>query len=401
MPLRPKSALSAAIVGLGLVAAACADNESTEPAQGTEPVSSTDSGVTTTVTTTTAVGGSVPSEGESQNGQAPGSDFSAPLTGEPVGDAALARQRAMVVKVGNNNDRSRPQTGLVEADVVYEELIEGLKTRFMAVYHSETPDTVGPVRSGRTGDLELLADLGVPYFVYSGANTTVERELSRAEKAGDFIRVGALDTAEPFWRDPERDAPYNLYLLRDNFDATGFEVGAPPPAVEELFEYGDADASGVDNASGITVSYPGRFGRSSTHVWDDEAKGWVRIQDGTLHTAVVNGTEVEIAPANVVVVRVDYKRSEADGESPEAVSYGRGRAWVLTGGTVYLGTWERSEGQAGYRFYDNTGAAVTLAPGPTWILLANRSGPFPDSEVELLTKADAQRLLDRTRAAAG
>ena len=398
--------LAAAVAGLSLVAAACSDDPAAEPAPTSAPVeepapdpSTPSASDPEAPATTTALGeGEGDNEGDEEVEELPAPDqIVAPLTSEPVEDEAQIQRRALAVKVGNNEQRSRPQTGLAEADIVYEELVENFKTRFLAVYHTDVPDRIGPVRSGRTGDIDLLADLGTPYVVYSGANPTVEQALSRSERAGDAVRVGASIMAAPFHRDPGREAPFNLYFTFDDLEA---QVGAsaPVPAVEELFDYGVTPSRGMEGVAGVTVTYPRSYGRSSTHVWDGEVGGWVRIQDGTLHTTVADGVEVEIAPTNVVVVRVDYVRSEADAASPHVIPYGRGRAWVLTRGAVHETNWERLEGIAGFRFYDDAGAAVPLAPGPTWVLLANRSGPFAVSEIELLTAPDARRLLNQARA---
>lgn len=402
---RPGRALAAAVAVLGLAAAACSGDPEAEAEQVAEPEPTAEPAPTQAPATSaaepppTTVELVFEEDGDGQPAEElPEPDeLTAPLTGEPLEDETLPRQRAVAVKVGNNEARSRPQAGLAEADVVYEELVENFKTRFLAVYHTDVPDMIGPVRSGRTGDIGLLTDLGTPFIVYSGANSAVERELSRSERAGESVRVGASMMAAPFERDPGREAPFNLYFNFENLEAR-IGAGAPVPVVEGLFDYGVTPSRGLDGVAGVTVSYPRRNGRSSTHVWDGEVGGWVRIQDGTLHTTVKDGAEVEIAPANVVVVRIDYVRSSADSISPHAVPYGRGRAWVLTRGAVHETTWERLEGIAGFRFYDDAGDSVTLAPGPTWVLLANRSGPFTVSEVELLGSADARSLLNAARA---
>lgn len=398
--------LASVILSLGLAAAACSGgDEATEPEPAPDPSpATTEPAPATSAPEQTATTAAPDSEDENadedeqvlEEPPAPEEPV-APLTGEPADDETLPQQRVLAVKVGNNEARSRPQTGLAEADVVYEELVENFKTRFLAVYHTEVPAVIGPVRSGRTGDIDLLTDLSAPYIVYSGANPTVEQALSRSERAGESVRVGASIMAAPFLRDPDREAPFNLYFAFDDLEAR-IGAAAPVPAVEDLFKYGVTPSRGIDGVVGVTVTYPRRNGRSSTHVWDGEVGGWVRIQDGTLHTTVTGGVEVEIAPANVVVVRVDYVRSEADSASPHVVPYGRGRAWVLTRGAVHETTWERLDGIAGFRFYDDAGEAVTLAPGPTWVLMANRSGPFTVSEVELLTAADGRSMLNAARA---
>ncbi len=108
-----------------------------------------------------------------------------PLTGLPVTDAAAAARPAMVVKI-DNNKRARPQSGLNEADIVFEEIVEA-QTRFAAVFHSQGSDPVGPIRSGRTQDIDLLGSLNQPLFVWSGGNPSV----TKAIEASDFVDLSA------------------------------------------------------------------------------------------------------------------------------------------------------------------------------------------------------------------
>jgi len=135
-----------------------------------------------------------------------------PLTGAPI-SSDREEAPALVIKIGNNDGKSRPQTGLLEADVIYEELVEGLKTRFFAVFHSQVPELIGPVRSGRSSDVHLFAGLSKPMFGYSGGNAIVLRELRQARDAGLMVDVGALRLESAYIRSEDRDAPDNLYVV--------------------------------------------------------------------------------------------------------------------------------------------------------------------------------------------
>ncbi|MEZ5250331.1 MAG: DUF3048 domain-containing protein [Ilumatobacteraceae bacterium] len=99
-----------------------------------------------------------------------------PLTGLPLTDEVLAARPAMVVKI-DNHPQARPQFGLNGADIVFEENVENL-TRFAAVFQTNAPAKVGPVRSGRTQDVDLLASFDEPLFVWSGGNPSVTRAIS-------------------------------------------------------------------------------------------------------------------------------------------------------------------------------------------------------------------------------
>ena len=328
----------------------------------------------------------------------------APLTGELTTDSALALRRPLAVKVDNGDKRARPQAGLAAADIVYEELIEGAKTRFLAVFHSEIPGRIGPVRSARSGDLDLLDDLSMPYLASSGANSTVLQEMRQAERAGTFIDVGGMRTFVPYSRDPARRAPFNLYFHYEHLggeDADSLPGGPLAAPVAPLFEYSSPNPEGIADAAGVTVTYHRSSANVVSHIWDAAVGGWVRIQEGALMISETVFGVTEVAPANVVVVWTPYRTSAADAESPQVSSYGSGEALVLTAGTVHHGAvWERSEDRVGFRFRDAAGNPLSLSPGSTWLLLANSSGRFPVAKATVLTASEGARLLADARVAA-
>lgn len=361
--------------------------------------------------------------GTAAEGSAAGGDalHAEPLTGLPTTDPHAEHRRALAVKIGNNSTRSRPQVGLASADLVFEILIEAFRTRFLAVYQSEIPARIGPVRSARTSDFDLLRDLGTPYFAASGGNTGVLRRLRTAAREDDFIDGSASSSGTYYERDRTRRSPYNLFFEYrgpdsdpdDRSDAA--DSGSPAPGgalalpLQPVFEYGDAagasadesaTGAGIVGAIGLSMVYKQPSGVSAAHIWDESSEGWVRIQDGSLHVTEAESGTVEIAPANVVVLSIDYERSAADAASPHAVSYGRGEAWLLTRGEVVETTWERSEDSVGFRlFRRGDGTAAALTPGKTWVLLANRSGPYPAARIDVISLHDGRALLAAARSA--
>ena len=370
----------------GTAANAASGGDSPDASRGDGGGTSADNGQQASGTTSTTVPAGPP----------------APLTGVPVTDESVLQRRAVAVKIDNNGARSRPHFGLAEADIVYEVLIEGATTRFVAVHHSVMPERTGPVRSARSGDIDLLADLDAPYFVYSGANGDVLSIMRRARSAGTITDLGAWRMAGPYWRDPARRSPHNFFFEYPRLEDPTSASVAP------LFEYGPSsgNGAGLAGAAGVTVTYHASSGNVVSHVWDDVAQGWVRVQRGELHTTfsldaaadVIIGREV--APANVVVLMCDYERSSADAVSPHLVSHGTGQAVILTAGSVYTGTWERSTDRAGFRFADDAGNPLKLTPGSTWLLMANQSRRFPAAKVETVSTADGAALLAEARQAA-
>lgn len=328
----------------------------------------------------------------------------APLTGLVHTGPSLDQRRAVAVKVGHGDKRSRPQTGLAAADVVYEVLIEGTRTRLLAVFHSDVPDRIGPVRSVRSGDLDLITDLSMPYLVSSGANDTVLQEMRRAQRSGTMISIPELRNSVVYSRDRSRRSPFNLYFHHDNLggaDGDSLPGGPPAAPVAPLFQYGSANAGGIAGAAGVTVVYHERSGNVVSHIWDAAVDGWVRIQEGELMLTENGSGLVEIAPANVAVLWMPYRTSAADVESPQLVSFGSGDALVLTAGAVHEAVWERTEDRAGYRFSDPAGNPLSLSPGSTWLLLANTSRHFPVARAAVLAASEGARLLADARDASG
>jgi len=300
---------------------------------------------------------------------------------------------AVVVKI-DNDPHARPQSGLNQADVVYEIEVEGI-TRFAAVFHSEAVDRVGPVRSARSSDLDLLAALGAPLFAWSGANGGVTAEVLGAQDAGLLVDVGHNSAPDQYWRDGGRQAPYNLYTsvtgLR-GLDRPG--SGTPRP----LFAYrqeGDPLPEGAAATSGISVAYAGD-GRIANveFVWDEELDGWARFQTDNLHgdgSPHVDAAGEQVAPENVVVLSTTYTTSAADSRSPQAQTVGEGDALVLTGGgQAITGRWRRGAGTAAVELTTAAGEPITLRPGRTWVLL-----PQP-GHVGAMSPERAQYLLTLT-----
>ena len=321
-----------------------------------------------------------------------------PLTGELTSDLSVTQRRAVAAKVDNGGLAPRPQFGLAAADIVYEELVEGGFTRFLAVFHSEIPSRIGPVRSVRSSDFDLLADLSEPYLVSSGANNVVLQQMREAVRSGTLIDAGALRGVPAYSLDHSRPAPHNRFFhYQQLFEST--TATSTPASVAPVFEYGTSNPPPIAGAAGVTVDYS-RFNNTVSHIWDADIGGWVRIQQGALHTTETDFGTVEIAPTNVVVLEFEYQTSAADPKSPQALSYGSGDALVLTAGSVHEATWERTESLAGFRLTDAQGNALSLSPGSTWVLLANQSPRFPEADIATVSAPAGAFMLAAARAAA-
>jgi hypothetical protein len=281
----------------------------------------------------------------------------AALTGLPAGPTVTSRA-ALAVKI-DNAPGGQPQWNLADADVVFEENVEGV-TRFIAVFQTNMPDRIGPVRSARTSDLDVLASLNRPILAWSGGNGGVTLAVRGGHEYGWFSNLSA-QASGCYYRSGTRRAPHNLLLDPECARQSATLAGPARP----VFDYDRADAL----ASGrreprFTVRMNGL---DVTWVWNPTTDRYQRRQRGDWHVDV-DGTRVEAE--NVVELRIDYVRSAADERSPEAVTVGSGPATVHRDGVAVEGTWSRSDRFAPFTLVDADGLPILLSPGTTFVELA-------------------------------
>jgi len=283
-----------------------------------------------------------------------------PLTGLPAVDGVVDRP-ALVVKIGNNDSKSLPQIGLQSADLVYEVHIEDGVTRFLGVFQSEVPLTVGPVRSARSSDIDLIGNLNRPVFAYWGSNQGVGDEVAEAERQGTFVPMTTTgEGQEFFFRDKSRgEAPHNGFV-----DAAAMASRADGSAPQAVFDLGPLSAAAVP-VRGVGWRTPRR---EIDWVWDRGTNRWLRFHRGV---PLLDEAGVQLAADNVLLLYVDYRRSDADLESPQAISTGSGDGWLLRDGTVTGIMWSRPFTAEPWRLVDDeTGELLGLRSGRTWVALA-------------------------------
>lgn len=293
---------------------------------------------------------------------APAQQSTAPLTGLelPIGDDHLGPP--VVVKV-DNADGATPREGLLEADLVFEVLVEGV-TRFAAVYHSKVPARVGPVRSARTTDADLVAFLGESVLVCSGANSGTLAALSKRP----WLTVETPVEGDPAWqRSPERQAPHDMMV---NLAALTSRFGVSGPVRPLAFRHAGPPPEGWQPVGGVEIDF--LHGSTVRYAWHDASGQWLRLShsDGV----EIDGSGRWLGAENVVILDTVYQPSSVDERSPEARSVGRGDALVLSRGEAIAGGWSRSEAGSPFTLTDHQGRTIALEPGRTWFAL-----PQPNS----------------------
>jgi hypothetical protein len=289
-----------------------------------------------------------------------------PLTGLPLTDRALLDRVALVVKVSNDR-KARPQTGLNDADIVFEAWGAG-PTRFATIWHSKDADFVGPIRSCREQDVNLVGEFNHAVFACSGGNPGNIALLRNS----DLLLI--TEGRGPGWElDPNKRRPHkthaNTAFLRSNApDRKG-------PVQQYSYRAHGQKVSGGQPTNGFDLQMQQVFVQ-----WrhDPKTDTYVRFQDGGPHL-LANGHQV--STDNVIIAWLAYEPSHTDGRSPNGTTTGKGKALVFTGGQMVTGTWERARREYAFHFADSKHRTILLKPGRTFIELANGgTGSFRGSD---------------------
>ncbi len=278
------------------------------------------------------------------------------LTGYPAG---IGRPQ-LAVKIDNTRP-AFPQVGVADADIVYLEEVEGQLTRLLAIFSSRLPDVIGPVRSARETDLDLLAQFGRVDFAFSGANRGVQQLVAAAPV--QEVSFDAVPAA--YHRDYGRPSPYNLFLRPDR------ALAAKPAAVAG--DIGLRFAAAAPTAGRSSGGFSVRFGPYASVAvrYDTRRHAWQIAVDGRSGGA---------SAANVIVQYVQVTKSRfhdvLGNVTPYTVSVGGGAATVFRDGRAVPARWSRPKVSDGTRFLGPGGADVALRPGQTWILLVPRGTPI-------------------------
>ncbi|MDR2985107.1 MAG: DUF3048 domain-containing protein [Nocardiopsaceae bacterium] len=293
--------------------------------------------------------------GSKGNGGQPAGDsggtLRSPFTGEPV----KALRRVLIFKI-DNVAQARPPTGLTKADIVYVLPVEGGLSRIFAVFSSHAPPVVGPVRSSREEDIELLRQFGTPAFAFSGAQPKLLPVVEHARIVDLYAgKVGG------YFRDPNRVAPYNLYAKTSRLLA---EAKGASKARDIGFRFGPAPAGGKP-----TKAYDVGYSSAAFSMrWSSGEHRWLVWMDGKPATAA-DGKKLGSRTVVVQYVKVSTSSFlELGIRPPYANTVGSGGAVVLRDGRSYRVHWSRPAADAGTTFTRPDGSRMPFARGQVWVI---------------------------------
>jgi hypothetical protein len=261
----------------------------------------------------------------------------------------------------DNTGKAHPQQGLSRADVVYVEQVEGGVTRLAAVYSSAYPKYVGPVRSARVTDIELLRQYGRVGLIYSGSQTRLGDNLQRADLG--LVSFDADHTG--YVRASNRPQPYDVIGTFDRLRKRAGKVSRPKAPG---YTFGPPPAGGK-KAKDVTVYYPGaRVGAT----WSSKSKRYLVSMDGSPSYAAEGG---RLGATTLVVQFTTVKPSiyhDVNGaNTPLTKTIGKGKALFFRDGQVFEGAWSRPKLWSPTT-YTIGGRPAVLAPGNLWVTLVNR-----------------------------
>ena len=281
-----------------------------------------------------------------------------PLSGRDASAAAV-----LAVKI-DDTEPAHPQIGLASADVVYVEQVEGGLIRLAAIFSSEIPPEIGPVRSARISDIDILAPYGRVAFAYSGAQSKLLPVIAKA----NVVNLGAQrESSKVYHRDKTRYAPTNLIL--DPIALLAKAEGVVS-AKSVGWNFGSMPAGG-ETLTSVEVHWPSTWYRAT---WSSMENRWLLSYDGD---ADVDSLGAQLGPSTLVVQMVDIHPSEYGdkfgGNTPKSETVGTGKALVLRDGRVFETTWNRPDMASGTTFTLPNGKEMLFAPGQVWIWLADRT----------------------------
>lgn len=288
--------------------------------------------------------------------------YSYPLTGKKSEEKTDGRAVAVMI---NNHPKARPQSGLNKADLIYEILAEGDVTRFLAVFQSEMPVNIGPVRSARDYYIELAKGLKALYIAHGYSPEAKKMlESNYIDNINGIAYDGTL-----FKRSTSRKAPHNSYITYENVlkgvELKNYSMDETPPRFHFLTEEQQAALTGSE-AKIIKVIYSKRGTSNSTYEFDPSLGKYKRFSGGEL-TIDLDSKEPVLLD-NIFIIEAEHKVIDSEGRREIDLATG-GKAYLFQMGKVNEITWENKEGRI---IPVKDGNEVPFVPGKTWVNVVPR-----------------------------
>lgn len=298
------------------------------------------------------------------------------FSGLEISDKIL-NSRPIVVMIENTPD-ARPQSGLINADIVFEVVDEGGITRFVAVFSSYDAALVGPVRSSRPYYAEIARGLD-PVYVFWGTAPQFYKIIEKlglnyftplGDQTGNSnivanLAVNGIDSK----RDPSRVAPHNAYTFTPRIKELAEKLGYSSEGGQSplLFKI-DASELERGDISKITVDFSGPQYITEFY-YDSESNTYVRSVAGSPSIDRESGKQITLN--NIIVMVTDIVNSGDKAGHMIVRTTQEGNAYYFFDGKVLEGTWSRYSALKPFKFKDKDGSTVLFNRGKTWVAVVS------------------------------
>ena len=278
----------------------------------------------------------------------------------------------LAVKIDDTNP-AHPQIGIEDADVVYIEQVESGLTRLMAIFSSRIPERVGPVRSARISDIDILSQYGNVAFAYSGAQSKLLPIISQA----NLLDLGAQRQSPTIYTtDPQRIQPYAMVLRADLLMEYAQEKGyAFAQSKSAGWQFSDETELGTAISS-AKISWPAA---NYEVFWSAEKESW-QLSHNDVPNLSSTGERLTADTFVIQLVSItdSIYKDKVGGVTPFSATVGTGRGFILRDGKYIEGNWSRPTESAGTRWTTVSGEEIPFARGALWIALTDKAPSFTE-----------------------
>jgi Protein of unknown function (DUF3048) N-terminal domain/Protein of unknown function (DUF3048) C-terminal domain len=289
-----------------------------------------------------------------------------PLDGLPAPGGKVPDRPALAFKI-DNYPTARPWSGIENADIIFEEPVEGFITRLVAVFQCQEASSVGPIRSAREADQGIADMLTRPILIHVGSIDQVTNLLDNSNLINIDLRYPQY--AGIVTNPPGRQAPYDTYAST----AAGWGLEPkdtiPPAAV---FQYSDTTPAGAPPLDTMSIDFSSTSDESWTYHANTDSYTLKYADTGPALVELPNGNTAAISTTNIVVQVVNYTlgpwvENSQGGLEVMVDATGSGPLMVLRNGVFVRGTWSRASLSSPLTMTSDSGQPITLHPGTTWV----------------------------------